>query len=169
MKLSYFRSSGWEQQWIQTAEDMVTEEFAKYDKPMQSVEADETTAQDEPDLFDIPMEAMPTVSELKVHLSQPIEKVKDPISWWWEHRAVFPRLSVMALDYLSAPGMFALLCAVFPQVFMPTLHSIFNRRRAGVLERATPTSLHSEPAFCILNPSVVVSWRLVSQESCGDV
>ena len=105
MKLSYFRLHGWEQSWIQTAEDMVTDEFVKYDKPTQPAEVNDTAQREEMDLFDIPMEAVPTVSELKVYLSQPIERVKDPIAWWWDHRAVFPRLSVMALDYLSAPGM----------------------------------------------------------------
>jgi hypothetical protein len=107
MKLSYFRSNGWEHGWIQTAEDMVTEEFIKYDTLAQPAEASDTDRQAEMDLFDIPMESVPTVSELKVYLTQPIEKVKDPIAWWWDHRVVFPRLSVMALDYLSASGAFS--------------------------------------------------------------
>jgi hypothetical protein len=43
--------------------------------------------------------------ELDEYLSQPIEKVRDPIAWWWDHRHTFPKLSNMALDYLSVPGM----------------------------------------------------------------
>ena len=38
------------------------------------------------------------------YLAQPMERVLDPIQWWWTHRATFPKLSQMALDYLSAPG-----------------------------------------------------------------
>ena len=36
---------------------------------------------------------------------EPIEDVSDPIAWWWDHRHAFPRLSLMAFDYLSIPGM----------------------------------------------------------------
>src|ERR1700678_1679552 len=42
--------------------------------------------------------------ELDKYLSQAIEKVRDPIAWWWDHHKVYPRLSAMALDYLSIPG-----------------------------------------------------------------
>jgi hAT family C-terminal dimerisation region len=42
--------------------------------------------------------------ELDEYLSQPIEKVRDPMKWWWDHRHVYPKLSSMALDYLSVPG-----------------------------------------------------------------
>ena len=55
------------------------------------------------DLFDIPMGTAGDVDELDVYLSQPVEKVRDVIQWWWDHCAVFPRLSVMALDFLSIP------------------------------------------------------------------
>ena len=84
---------------------MIAEEFAKYNKSAQPDEgAGPAVEQQFTDFFDIPMEAVPAVSELEVYLLQPIEKVKDPIAWWWDHQAVFPKLSVMALDYLSAPG-----------------------------------------------------------------
>jgi hypothetical protein len=58
------------------------------------------------DFFDIPMEGIQEPNELDEYLSQAIEKVKDPIAWWWDHRTVYPRLSAMALDYLSIPGKF---------------------------------------------------------------
>ena len=51
------------------------------------------------------MDGLEELNELDKYLAQPIEKVRDPIAWWWDHRAVFPRLSMMALDYLSVPGM----------------------------------------------------------------
>lgn len=33
------------------------------------------------------------------------EKVMTPLEWWVRHRDVYPKLSRMALDYLSIPGM----------------------------------------------------------------
>lgn len=50
------------------------------------------------------MEGIEAPNELDDYLSQPVEKVRDPITWWWEHRVLYPRPSVMALDYLSIPG-----------------------------------------------------------------
>ncbi|KIL63554.1 hypothetical protein M378DRAFT_53484, partial [Amanita muscaria Koide BX008] len=43
-------------------------------------------------------------NELDDYLSQAIEKVSDPIAWWWDHRKVYPKLSAMAFDYLSVPA-----------------------------------------------------------------
>jgi hypothetical protein len=56
--------------------------------------------------FDISMEDTDTTGnrELIHFLEQPLEKVSDPLLWWWEHHAVYPVLSKMALDYLSIPG-----------------------------------------------------------------
>jgi len=55
------------------------------------------------DLLDIPMDDIYDMSELDDYLSKPVEKVRDPIGWWWHHRASYPKLSKMALDYLSVP------------------------------------------------------------------
>lgn len=57
------------------------------------------------DFFDIPMEGIAEPHELDNYLAQAIEKVRDPVAWWWDHRHVFPTLSKMAFDYLSIPGM----------------------------------------------------------------
>lgn len=60
------------------------------------------------DFYDIPMDGIEELSELDEYLAQPIEKCRDPIAsiaWWWDHREVLPRLSAMAFDYLSIPGM----------------------------------------------------------------
>ena len=43
--------------------------------------------------------------ELNDYLSLPIEKVHDPIGWWWDHKAMYPKLSHMAFDYLSVSDM----------------------------------------------------------------
>ncbi len=53
------------------------------------------------------MDATPTSSsndELQRYLAADIEDVKDGLMWWYERRAVFPRLSRMARAYLSIPG-----------------------------------------------------------------
>ena len=60
------------------------------------------------DFLDIPMEGLADVNELDEYLSQAIEKVSDPIAWWWDHRMVYPKLSAMAFDYLSVPGKYSL-------------------------------------------------------------
>ena len=54
--------------------------------------------------FDIPMDGIQETDELDEYPGQAIEKVKDPIAWWWNHQKVYPQLSEMALDYLSIPG-----------------------------------------------------------------
>lgn len=43
--------------------------------------------------------------ELDIFLGIPVEKVEDPLVWWWDHRHAYPTLSLMAMDYLSVPGM----------------------------------------------------------------
>ena len=42
--------------------------------------------------------------ELARYLSTDPEQVTDVLLWWHEHRATFPQLSRMALDYLTIPG-----------------------------------------------------------------
>ena len=89
------------------------EEFEKYDTrptlgPVLSVpEVDDIEATT--DFLDIPMDGLKEINELNNYLSQPIEKVTDPIKWWWDHRKVFPKLSGMAFDFLSVPGTFYLM------------------------------------------------------------
>jgi hypothetical protein len=57
---------------------------------------------------------MPTVSgpakvaltdELTRYFAAPTEPAPNPLLWWAERRAVYPRLSRMALNYLSIPGL----------------------------------------------------------------
>jgi hypothetical protein len=43
-------------------------------------------------------------SELDRYLNADVEHVANPIAWWCEHRGTYPRLSRMALDYLTIPG-----------------------------------------------------------------
>lgn len=62
------------------------------------------------DFSDIPMDGLKDTNELDDYLSQGIEKVSNPIKWWWDHRKVYPKLSAMAFDYLSVPGMLFYKC-----------------------------------------------------------
>jgi len=121
MKLKYFQQHRWSKAWIDMAEEIVREEFAMRQLPLlvyiisihfaslanifnftQTKSGDD---RDVIDFFDIPMDGIQESNELDEYLSQGIEKVRDPIAWWWDHRKVYPRLSAMALDYLSIPGM----------------------------------------------------------------
>jgi hypothetical protein len=71
---------------------------------LNSMQTESNDNQDATDFFDISMNGIQETNELDEYLSQAIEKVKDPIAWWWDHQKVYPRLSAMALDYLSIPG-----------------------------------------------------------------
>ena len=55
------------------------------------------------DLLDIPMDGIQTINELDEYLSKPLEKIRDPIAWWWDYRVSYLKLLKMALDYLSVP------------------------------------------------------------------
>jgi hypothetical protein len=55
------------------------------------------------------MDGIEEVDELDEYLLLPIERVHNPLAWWWKHCHTYPRLSAMAFDFLSAPGMYCLL------------------------------------------------------------
>jgi hypothetical protein len=57
-------------------------------------------------------------SELAEYLSTEPENVKDPLLWWVEMRAVYPRLSQMARNYLSIPGMSTPYSLLFENMMM---------------------------------------------------
>lgn len=43
--------------------------------------------------------------ELDRYLNTDVDrKVDDPIVWWLDHQHMYPRLSRMALDFLTVPG-----------------------------------------------------------------
>ena len=117
LKLKYFQQRHWAQDWIETAETIVQEEFKKYDThptlgPILSVpEVDDIEATT--NFLNIPMDSLKEINELDNYISQAIEKVTDPIKWWWDHWKVFPKLSAMAFDFLSVPGMLYVVSYVF--------------------------------------------------------
>ena len=53
-----------------------------------------------------PPKAAELKDELARYLSTDPEQVLDVLLWWTEHKATYPNLSRMALDYLSIPGMY---------------------------------------------------------------
>ena len=42
--------------------------------------------------------------ELTRYLASPPEATANPLRWWFENQAIYPRLSRMARNYLSVPG-----------------------------------------------------------------
>ena len=52
-------------------------------------------------------------NEIDRYLSTDVEEVGDVLMWWQERRLMFPKLSTMALDYLSIPGLISFLCLVY--------------------------------------------------------
>jgi hypothetical protein len=52
----------------------------------------------------LPKQASDQWSELDRYLSADVESVVNALAWWDEKRAIYPRLSRMAFDYLSIPG-----------------------------------------------------------------
>ena len=50
--------------------------------------------------------------ELARYLSTDPEHTEDVLLWWTERKSTFPRLSRMALDYLSIPGKSSCICPI---------------------------------------------------------
>ena len=49
------------------------------------------------------MDDLKEADELGDYLTKPLEKVRDPLQWWWDHRTSYPTLSKMVFDFLSIP------------------------------------------------------------------
>ncbi|GBE82287.1 putative AC9 transposase [Sparassis crispa] len=117
-KLSYFKQAKWEQSWINTTEELVREEFrCSYsmsgDKEsgggMQSPEQLANIKNKNHNIFDhIPALVAPKHSELQneldAYLSTDPEYVENFLTWWHRVCVTYPRLSRMALDYLTIPA-----------------------------------------------------------------
>ena len=76
------------------------------------------------DFLNIPMDGLKDTNELDEYLSKAIKKVTDPIKWWWDHRMVYPKLSAMAFDFLSVPGMLYLLMLRFKLIIFKATSTI---------------------------------------------
>ena len=72
-------------------------------------------------MFDNLMDVTPPSSlddELQRYLATDVEDMKDRLMWWHERRALFPRLSHMARDYLSIPGKHFVFFVFLPLYYM---------------------------------------------------
>ena len=54
----------------------------------------------------LPQHPQTTMDELDCYLAADVEDVKEPLMWWYEKHATFPRLYQMARNYLSIPGVY---------------------------------------------------------------
>jgi hypothetical protein len=108
MKLEYFRRQRWLKTWIETAQELVQDEYAsRYQKLQEPTGANdkEKASNDSASFGNLSVKPLDgNMSELDVYLSQPVEDVVDPLKWWVIHTHTFPTLSQMAFDYLSIPG-----------------------------------------------------------------
>ena len=132
-KLDYFKSAKWDEKWIKTAKQIVRDEFERTYKG--SGTADSTTFNAEcdtglkkvcPSVFSVCVInfAEPTMwrqricapkatdlrDEIDRYLSTDPEHTDNVLLWWAEWKKAYPCLSRMALDYLSIPGMYFILC-----------------------------------------------------------
>jgi hypothetical protein len=69
-------------------------------------------------MFDnLPALSAPRIRELRDDLDRYLgtdpEYVVDVLMWWTERKSMYPRLSRMALNYLSIPGELITSCTLF--------------------------------------------------------
>ena len=115
-KLRYFKAAGSEDKWINMAEQTIRDEFQhKYTDLPGDSSGDEGNSILSPkkkkvhNIFNnLPSLAAPKAAELHdeltCYLSTDPEQVVDVLMWWSEHKATYPHLARMALDYLSIPS-----------------------------------------------------------------
>lgn len=131
-KLQYFKDVGWEENWVNTAKDIVRTEFDRKYTSLKVEEAPKTLkvcfafvafvldlihsflkglGSSSKNIFDnLPALSAPKKATLRDdldrYLSTDPEDVTDALQWWYEHKHTYPHLHRMALDYLSIPGRF---------------------------------------------------------------
>jgi hypothetical protein len=130
--LHYFKKAGWEVDWIETASDLVRKTFNRdYSDlaetvgncealakkvcplcihPLQSIDAVKPASWSRNMFDELPVFAPPMSlvvnDELASYLNSEPEYAQDVLAWWAGKKTAYPRLSRMALDYLSIPGMY---------------------------------------------------------------
>ncbi|PPQ84663.1 hypothetical protein CVT26_004180 [Gymnopilus dilepis] len=131
-KLRYFKKAGWDEEWIKMSRQFVEDKLDRHYSVLVSTEWDNEEAgpgeADEMEgsetskrtkskkryIFDETDDSDSNASdgssitaneELELYLStKPEKNVTDPIRWWKEKQRTYPRLSQMAIDYLTIPG-----------------------------------------------------------------
>ena len=109
LKLEYFRQHEWEADWIEAAEELTRQEYSKHYEDNDGTTQGETsttpsTSTSVADFGNISVAAPSKISEMDRYLREPVENAADPLKWWFQNRLSYPKLSRMALDYLSAPA-----------------------------------------------------------------
>ena len=108
MNLKYFHKQRWLKTWIETAQELVEEEYvSRYQKLQEPMSPDDKEKPSNDftvfgNLSITPLDGK--MMELELYLSQPVENIADPLKWWLTHSHTFPMLLQMALDYLSIPA-----------------------------------------------------------------
>ncbi|KAF5329839.1 hypothetical protein D9611_013421 [Ephemerocybe angulata] len=129
-KLQYFHNRRWETDWIEIAEEILRDEYKCLYGSLQVDDSANATSSGfdpgpgpstssgmhEPNMFDEPPPADPgahslvnddSASEIDHYLVRDVDsKCVDALAWWAtpENKCRYPRLSRMALDYLSIPA-----------------------------------------------------------------
>ena len=121
VKLEYLRNKNWEGEWIEVAENLVYDEYAKYEKPTTDdldrdlAQMKEANNKGYTSFSNLSVTTQLHQNEVQVYLSLPVENVKDLLKWWYDNRFVYPSLHRMALDYLSIPATSTAVERVFSQ------------------------------------------------------
>jgi hypothetical protein len=125
-------------------------------------------------IFDA-LPALSTVSkslldELTRFLTSPTERTLDPLRWWADRQAIYPRLSRMARDYLLVPGKFSfLLIIIFLIISLATsvdVERVFSKGRLILSHVRNRLSVESMRAVMCLNNWITAG--LVSQDDVED-
>ena len=131
-KLEYFKKHNWEDSWVQTARDIVRDEFDRSYAPAEvednanSMETDTNESVSSylylsytlpttilqvslfylsKNIFDDLPKLAPVSSDTHDELDRYLATdIEDGLMWWYERCTTFPHLSRMARDYLSIPG-----------------------------------------------------------------
>ncbi|THH29708.1 hypothetical protein EUX98_g4489 [Antrodiella citrinella] len=120
-KLEYFKTAGWEAEWISTAKALA---YKVYDddyagrpmgeeQPTTTASSVASTSSTSRNVFDAMLTLAPIQSsaagthELDIYLQERLADIPasdDALLWWYDRRSVFPRLSRMARDFLTIPA-----------------------------------------------------------------
>ncbi|TFY67078.1 hypothetical protein EVJ58_g1873 [Rhodofomes roseus] len=105
-KLRYFENARWQEGWINTAEELVRDEYAdwrsRHAAMMKEIKKSKNIFDNLPALA--PPKPAKVADELVAYLASDVEAVQDPVRWWYEHRRTYPNLSWMAISYLTIPA-----------------------------------------------------------------
>jgi hypothetical protein len=119
-KLKYFKKQGWDEAWITMAEEIVREEFQKHyaayaivqkkvspsESSKKKVDGSDESSDEDPETdAKSSSDEEELMTELDRYLKTArVKDVKEPLEWWMNNAALYPRLSRMARDFLVIPA-----------------------------------------------------------------